>query len=92
MLELKERPLEREEAYKLAERMADKELSNYMIREVLTDKGLSAYQANEIISEMRRNEALANQKRIPLDLDLGLILTILAIIALISYVFVSNSS
>jgi hypothetical protein len=90
MLNVKERPVNRENPYKLVERMADKGVANYIIREELMDKGFSAHQANEIISDMRRVRAENSRNHMPFELDIGQILTILAIIALIFYILVSN--
>lgn len=90
MLEVQERPISHEEAYKLVERMIDKQTTNYIIREVLMDKGFSAHSANELISEVRRDQLTESKKPLPFDLNLGTILVLLAIIALIFYVLVSN--
>lgn len=87
MAEVRERLISHEEACKLVTKLANHDTANYLIREVLMDKGFSAHEANEIIAEVVSSY---QQKPNNIIMDnLGLILMLLAIAALLLYVLVN---
>ena len=88
MAEIKERVISHDEACMLVKKLANHDTANYLIREVLMDRGLSAYEATEIITEVMRTH---HEKSSNIITDnLGLILMLLAIVALVLYVLVNS--